>query len=157
MRLCARTSLGCLIAIDLLLVTGASCAQQTPSTAAASTTVTRRGYFTRVQTQATAAAPTRARYGGRLDATAVAGRGTASDDRFGNDLDPLRPYGEPVRSTSISRRPYEPAPTISPPQRELPAPSVSHNYFPGMRPGQGPNRNVVVPHCVPGRHAFFSR
>jgi hypothetical protein len=124
--------------------------------------VTRRGYFTRVQTQATASAPARARYSGRLDAaTAVAGRGTSSDDRFRYDQDPLRPYGEPVRRTSTTR-PYEPAPAVSPPPRELPAPPVSHNYFPGMRSGQFANQNVapsrnVVPHCVPGRRAFLNR
>lgn len=33
------------------------------------------------------------------------------------------------------------------------------NYFPGMRSGQGPNRNVagVRAHCVPSRQAFLSR
>jgi hypothetical protein len=156
MRLCARTSLGCLIAIDLLLVAGATRAQQAPGTSSAATAVTRRGYFTRVQTQATAGAPARARYSGRLDAaTAEAGRGTSSNNRFRYDQDPLRPYDDRVRSTAMAR-PYEPAPAISPPQREIPAPPVSHNYFPGMRTGQFTNQNVV-PHCVPGRRAFLNR
>jgi hypothetical protein len=152
MRLSAKTSLAWLITTHLLLAAGASYAQQ--GSGAASTSATRRGYFTRVQTQASADAPGRsARYGGRLDApTALAGRGASSDDRFRDDPDPLRPYGEPVRSTSLTR-PYEQAPVISPPQRGLPP--VSHNYFPGMRPGQGPNRNVA--HCVPGRGAFLHR
>jgi hypothetical protein len=156
MRLSVPGCLAWLIAVDLLLPASASLAQQAPGTTAATSTA-RRGYFTRVQTQTTAGAPARgARYGGRLDAaTAVAGRGASRDDRFRNELDPLRPYGEPVQSTSLTR-PYEQAPTVSPRERELPAPPVSHNYFPGMRPGQGPNRNVV-PHCVPGRHAFLHR
>jgi hypothetical protein len=154
MRLRATRGLAWLIAVELLLAASASLAQQAPGTAATSTA--RRGYFTRVQTQADTTTPARARYGGRLDAaTAVAARGGSSDDRFRKERDPLRPYGEPVQSTSLTR-PYEQAPTIRPFERELPAPPVSHNYYPGMRPGQSPNRNVV-PHCVPGRSAFLHR
>jgi hypothetical protein len=152
MRLSAKTRLAWLMTAHLLLAAAASHAQQGSGTAP--TSAARRGYFTRVQTQASADAPARsARYGGPLDAaTALGGRGTASDDRFRSGTDPLRPYGEPVQSTSLTR-PYERVPMVSPPQRGLPP--VSHNYFPGMRPGQGPNRNVA--HCVPGRHAFLHR
>jgi hypothetical protein len=153
MRKSTTTRLAWLIAVDLLLLAGASRAQQAPGAAPAS--AARRGYFTRVETQAPAASPSRAaRYRERLSAgTAGAGRGASSDDRFSSDPDPLRPYGEPVRGTAMMR-PYEQVPSMSPPQR--PAPAASHNYFPGMRPGQGPNRNVV-PHCVPGRGAFLHR
>ena len=32
-------------------------------------------------------------------------------------------------------------------------------YYPGSRPGQGPNRNYIDPHslCVPGRRALLQR
>jgi hypothetical protein len=153
MRLSALCGLAWFIALNLLVLVGASRAQQAPGGVAAA--AARRAYFTRVQTQADVAPTARgARSGGRLDAaTTVAGRGQ-SDDRFRNEPDPLAPYGETVASTS-PRRPYEQAPPLSRPQRELPPTPISHNYFPGMRPGQGTNRNVA--HCVPSRRALLSR
>jgi hypothetical protein len=156
MRLSA-TVLAWLIAANLLLPASPCRAQQAPGNVNVAAAAARRAYFTRVQTQADAAPASRgARYGGRLDSTtAVAGRGL-SDDRFRNEGDPLAPYGETVASTSPGR-PYEQARPLIQPQRALPPAPVSHNYFPGMRSGQGTNRNVVAPHCVPGRNAFLHR
>jgi hypothetical protein len=151
MRRSAIASLAWRSAGVLLLLGGAALAQQPAGDTASS--APRRGYFTRLQTQSSGAAPARAsRAGGRLDAAAVAGRGGSGEGLFRTEPDPLRPYGEPARASSGSlRRPYEPAP---PPPREVPAPPESHNYYPGLRSGQGPNRNV---RCVPGRHVILHR
>ena len=133
MRSRALSGLSLVIACDLCLMGIASFAQQAPATTASSPP--RLGYYTRVQSQAVA----------------------ASSTRRGASVDPLRPYGSDTPSAALTvSRPYERAPVVSPPQRETPAPTVSHNYFPGTRSGQSSNRNVV-PHCVPGRHSFSHR
>jgi hypothetical protein len=150
MRSSVLSALALTIACDLSFLVATSLAQQ-PSRSA-SPSPTRRGYFTRVQTQADAAS--------RLDLSQsrnprsqVALNGESSR---GNP-DPLRPYADNPRS-GVAPRPYERTPVISPPEREIPAPAVSHNYYPSLRSGQGPNRNVVTrPLCVPGRSAFFHR
>jgi hypothetical protein len=157
----ARTRLACLVAGGLLALGDIGLAQQ-PVPGTTPPNPARQGYYGRVRTQAPAPAPSTApvrggRYGGRLDGTAaLSARGMASGDRLGNAPDPLRAYGEPVRGTSLAR-PYEPAPAVTPPPHEIPAPPASHNYYPGLRPGQGPNHNGVPHRCVPGRHSFLGR
>jgi hypothetical protein len=85
----------------------------------------RRGYYSRVQTQ-------------------VAGPGQAP-------LDPATSGRRSVESQGPPR-PYERPPVVTP---ERPAPpAASHNYYPTLRSGQGPNRNVQ---CVPGRQALLHR
>jgi hypothetical protein len=72
-----------------------------------------------------------------------------------DDVDPLRPYGARASGAPV-RRPYgyaeAPMPTAPPTYQ-----TQTRNYFPGLRPGQGPNRNYVRPEtlCVPGRRAFL--
>jgi hypothetical protein len=52
--------------------------------------------------------------------------------------------------------------TSEPPRTEPPhAVTIdrTHNYFPGLRTGQAPNRNYIPPHklCAPGRRPFMYR
>lgn len=135
--MCPRSLSGpsLILACTLFLPAAASFAQQPATTAQGPP---RLGYYTRVQSQSAAASPTA---GSRL--------------RARND-DPFRPYGsDSPTDARTPARPYERAPLNSPPEREAPAPAVSHNFFPGARPGQGSNRNVA--HCVPGRHSLMHR
>ncbi len=76
-------------------------------------------------------------------------------DRSTGELNPLRPYAPEARSDA-SYRPYLRTP-VEEPMPRTPAPRP--NYFPGLRSGQGPNRNVVNTHtlCVPGRRAMLQR
>jgi hypothetical protein len=64
----------------------------------------------------------------------------------------LRPYGTRASSTS-PMRPYLSTPRPAAPSYEI----RTHNYFPGLRPGQGPNQNTVNTDrlCVPGRRPFL--
>jgi hypothetical protein len=134
MRSRAFSALSLVIACDLCLLSSASLAQQTAPTSSRSSPP-RLGYYTRVQS---------------LSAAGSSARNAANND-------PLRPYGSDSPSgAGTASRPYERAPVVSPPERETPAPAVSHNYFPGTRTGQSSNRNVV-PHCVPGRHGMMHR
>lgn len=78
--------------------------------------------------------------------------------------DPLRPYAS--RSTTAfeaerSTRAYSRARPLPPPTRSYPAATVRgvRDYYPTMRRGQNPNKNVVDPRtlCVPGRRAMILR
>jgi hypothetical protein len=86
--------------------------------------------------------------------------GASSRDRSMGELDPLRPYDAPPARPDAAYRPYLRTP-VNPPREEpiLRAAAPRHNYFPGLRSGQGPNRNVVDPRtlCVPGRRAMLQR
>jgi hypothetical protein len=64
--------------------------------------------------------------------------------------DPLRRYGPSTGQTRTSSS--QPA---RPPVQARPAPRIVHDYYPGMRSGRGPNRNVPAPRCVPGRRSFM--
>jgi hypothetical protein len=136
-------------ACDLTFLVAGSLGQQ-PSTSAASGS-SRRGYFTRVQTQVGGSSRldvSRSRYAsGRSAYGSIASRGEA---------DPLQPYAQGATSGDVTR-PYERAPVVSPPQRATPAPAASHNYYPGLRSGQSANRNVGGSRCVPGRNSFLHR
>src|SRR4051812_37229067 len=128
--------------------------QPGPSTAA------RRGYYTRVQTESARVSTSTDGSTPRLrfDRPGTAGGrgGVASNpEAFRGGLDPLRIYGSDAREVAMTR-PYEPKPTVAPPGRPAPAPATPHNYFPSLRPGQGPNRNGMA-HCVPGRAALLHR
>ena len=83
----------------------------------------------------------------------------SSGERSSAELDPLRPYAPEARANP-SYRPYLRTP-VTPPRDEAitPASTPRRNYFPGLRSGQGPNRNVVDPRtlCVPGRRAMLHR
>jgi hypothetical protein len=130
-----------LTGLDLALVAAVCLAQQPRPSAA---TPVRRGYYSRVQTQASAGARSRA------DVSRDTSRGLA---------DPIRPYGEETRTAAglgNAPRPYERVPVVSPPQRSVPAPA-SHNYYPGLRTGQGLNRNTAPVRCVPGRQSLLHR
>ena len=80
-------------------------------------------------------------------------------DRSSAEPDPLRPYAPEPRADA-SYRPYLRTP-VSPPRDEAitRASAPRRNYFPGLRTGQGPNRNYVDPRtlCVPGRRAMLQR
>jgi len=124
--------------------------QPGPSTAA------RRGYYTRVRTEPARVSTTGdgPAFRPRFDRTGTAeGRGGVASNAasFRGGLDPLRIYGSDAREVATTR-PYEPKPTVAPPERA--APATPHNYFPSLRPGQGPNRNGMA-HCVPGRAALL--
>ena len=134
MRSRALSGLSLVIACDLCLLGTASFAQQAPATSQPSSPP-RLGYYTRVRSQA-GAASLRPRRSERRSAPSLRQRHSER-----------RRHG---------RAPYERAPVVSPPERQTPAPAVSHNYFPGNRTGQASNRNVV-PHCVPGRHSMMHR
>jgi hypothetical protein len=151
MRPSVLSALALTAACDLTFFAAGSLGQQ-PSTSAASG-ASRRGYYSRVQTQAAGSS--------RLDVSRsryASGRAAFASNAYQGEADPLRPYGQ--RATSGSgdvTRPYERAPVVSPPQRQMPAPEVSHNYYPGLRSGQSVNRNVGGSHCVPGRNSFLHR
>jgi hypothetical protein len=149
MRSKALSGLCLAIACELCLLGTTSFAQQSPSTTAQGPP--RLGYYTRLQSQASSSPAGAPRLRSRFDpASSIASRGAASGD-------PLRPYGnDPPAGAAAISRPYERAPVPSPPERETPAPAVSHNYFPGARSGQSGNRNMVS-HCVPGRHSLMHR
>lgn len=138
-----------LIAVNLALPIPASHAQQgtRPRTASPSN----RGYFGRLQNQSsmvsTASGYSRLQSG--LEQT------HSNGDAFRDVPDPLRPYSTDDGGGS-SKRPYARTPVVSPLEKERPAPAVSRNYFPGLRPAQGTNRNGGA-RCVPGRHALLSR
>jgi len=147
-----------LIACNFSLLIPSGHAQQAPR--AGSTSPVRRGYFVRVQTDSLAASPATEgfRSRSRLDQTrSVDGRSRNGStlDTFRGEPDPLRAYSSGARE-SFAIRPYERPPVVSPPQRETPAPAVSHNYYPSLRAGQGPNRNAGS-HCVPSRGALLHR
>jgi hypothetical protein len=74
--------------------------------------------------------------------------------------DPLRPYGAPGWESAGAGRYARPALVAE--RNEAARPSMfprGRNYFPGLRSGQAPNRNVVDTRtlCVPGRHHFLHR
>ncbi len=100
------------------------------------------GYFNRVTThpRSSSAAP------------------SASVDHAGSA--PLSRSGPRPRGYSGNGH-YQRAP--SEPPRTEPPPTVTtdrtHNYFPGLRTGQAPNRNYIPPHklCAPGRRPFMYR
>jgi hypothetical protein len=84
-----------------------------------------------------------------------AGGPSASGTAAREDRDLFSPYGSRVAG-GPARRPYETArPRVAPPATE----ARTRNYFPALRPGQGPNRNTVRTDrlCVPGRRAFSYR
>jgi hypothetical protein len=143
MRPSVFPALALTVACELALLVAESPGQQpSPSPSNA----TRRGYYSRVQSQSGGVA--RSRYASSRSATA--------SDALAGEPDPLRPYGNAGGASGTAPRPYEREPVASPPRRETPAPVASHNYFPGLRSGQSANRNVV-PHCVPGRNSFYHR
>jgi len=82
---------------------------------------------------------------------------------------PVRPAAHSVAAADDLLRPYAPhaerpyaRPHVAPayPARLAAAPPRGvGEYFPGMRPGTSPNRNVIDPRslCVPGRRALILR
>ena len=153
------SALSLLIAGELFLFSAPSLAQQPSPPSPSDASPARAGYYSRVQSQTGGtSAASGARYRTRV---AQAARGGSADDPLRTAADPLRAYGSESRSSAggagAVSRPYEQAPVASPPERETPAPVVSHNYFPGYRGGQSANHNVVRPHCVPGRHGLMGR
>jgi hypothetical protein len=92
--------------------------------------------------------PARSPYFGRVETQGS----SASAARPRLRLELSRSGQAPGTSAADPPRPYERPPEVTPP-REMPRPAASHNYFPGLRAGQGPNRNGS--RCVPGRHAFL--
>jgi hypothetical protein len=86
---------------------------------------------------------------------APAGDPSASGGVAREDRDLFSPYSSRAAGGS-PRRPYNVArPRVEPPATE----ARTRNYYPGLRPGQGPNRNTVRTDrlCVPGRRAFSYR
>jgi hypothetical protein len=83
-----------------------------------------------------------------------------SGERSSAVRDLLSPYDEPVARSGSGYRTYTRTPA-NPPHEEtdLRGPAPRHNYFPNLRSGQGPNRNVIDPRtlCVPGRRAMLQR
>jgi hypothetical protein len=80
-------------------------------------------------------------------------------ERLAAEPDPLRPYAPEPRADS-RYRPYLRAPAAPPRDEAITrAAAPRREYFPGLRSGQGPNRNVVDPRtlCVPGRRAMLQR
>lgn len=83
---------------------------------------------------------------------------------------PVRPATRSVAAEDDLLRPYAPrtertyarprTPPASPVRLSAAVPSRGvGEYFPGMRPGTSPNRNVIDPRslCVPGRRALILR
>src|SRR3954464_4258159 len=107
-------------ACNLSLWVAASLAQQAPRPGTASPA--RPGYFTRVRSDPGASTPGsgEARPRSRADST------------------------RPPEGRDAPRR-YEREPVVSPPERTTPAPVARRDYYPGLRPGQGPNRNAIDP------------
>ena len=73
-----------------------------------------------------------------------------------NESDLLRPYGSPGRGREEGWSSYRREPVAIPRERTHPAVKLQRfNYYPSLRPGQGPNRNYIPPNqlCVPGRRA----
>jgi hypothetical protein len=86
---------------------------------------------------------------------------------YGDGPDLLRPYGSragaatPNTARPYTRSPSRPAP---PPRPELIVrqpvrPQGVRDYYPTLRAGQGPNRNMIDPRslCVAGRRAVILR
>jgi hypothetical protein len=115
-----------LFALVLTLAWDSSASRAQQAPRPSAATPVRRGYYSRVQTQ-------------------PQGQGQAPHDAATTGRSRADSQGPP--------RPYE-RPPVSTPER--PAPPVSRNYYPTLRSGQGPNRNMNV-HCVPGRQAMLHR
>ena len=125
-----RTTLGLGLALALVL---------TPTWTTARAQQAGRGYLPRVSV-------TR-----HVPAGAPSGRGSAARE----ERDLFSPYGSRAAGVS-ARRPYDvPRHRVAPTATE----TQTRNYFPGLRPGQGPNQNSVRTDrlCVPGRRAFSYR
>ncbi len=123
--------------------------------------------FNRVQTQSQSRSQSQpgavATPGYELNPRARGLARTGANDALTDAASSMRPYtdddsGRITRTaagTGAGLRPYERAPVMTPPARSDPAP---HNYYPSLRQGQGPNRNLGArAHCVPGRGAFLNR
>ena len=98
-----------------------------------------------------------------LGAMFLAAPSFAQQSRSG---DPLGRYGSPS-SSAVSRGGYSRQP-VATPRRVVATPPRQalrsvHDYYPGMRPGNGANRNVPAPGgraghvCVPGRGRMMGR
>ena len=95
------------------------------------------------------------------------GPGAAASGRYATatgrdpwaDADMLRPYGSRASSGFVGERSSysRPAPQRPPAERPPARPRAAIDYFPTMRPGSGPNRNVVDVRslCNPGRRALL--
>jgi hypothetical protein len=97
-----------------------------------------------------------------LGALALPNAGQAQQGRGGypgsveGANDPLRPYAS--NSSAPGRGYYRvPPPRSEPVARPVVRSQGVRDYYPTMRTGQGPNRNVVNPRslCVPGRRAIL--
>jgi hypothetical protein len=155
----SRRFFALVLSCQLGLPIGASLAQQAPRPGQPSPP--RRGFYTRVQTQpgATTATSNASRSrSGFAPTRSLDSRGGLGSDPFRGEPDPLRAYGSDDRFVATSSRPNGRTPIARPPEPEPqpPPPVASHNYYPGLRPGQSANRNMVS-HCVPGRQAFLHR
>jgi hypothetical protein len=88
-------------------------------------------------------------------------RGGTSAGAFSGEVNMLRPYAS--RTVNQGRgyvRQAAPSRPVMPTRAEPVARPTSQgvrDYYPAMRPGQGPNRNVINPRtlCVPGRRAVI--
>jgi hypothetical protein len=101
-----------------------------------------------------------AQHPGGSRATSPSAARAGHGDRFAAEPDPLRPYATQGR-TEPNFRPYARTPLAPPRSEAITRTSAPprHNYYPGLRTGQGPNRNYVDPRtlCVPGRRALLYR
>jgi len=96
----------------------------------------------------------------RARATTAVHSGSAAR---GLSPDPFRPYG--THRASRGPQPgfaYRSQGRATPPQAEVTRTNFyaqRHEYFPGLRSGQGPNRNVSYgrSHCAPSRTALLAR
>jgi hypothetical protein len=96
---------------------------------------------------------------GRLSAILVllvGGSFSVGSPSLAQQADPFRPYPTGGSRSSTTRTYEQPRPQVvaQPPARS----QGVREYFPGMRTGRGPNRNVVDTRklCVPGRRAMIS-
>jgi hypothetical protein len=101
-------------------------------------------------------------YATRLGNSAAASQTALTESSFrgGLQADPLRPY---TSRASAAFSPQHPGSSWnSEPQRTLPTEAapvrvITHTYFPGMRAGQNPNRNVAGGgRCTHSRAGFLS-
>jgi len=94
------------------------------------------------------------------DRAAELARGRASQrnaglSNFDDANDPLQHYGSEGSGPETRKLGQET--TSQQPPRPQPVRQIRRNYFPELRGGQSPNRNVPTPrhHCVPGRNQFL--
>ncbi|MGE3818625.1 MAG: hypothetical protein AB7I30_04270 [Isosphaeraceae bacterium] len=105
------------------------------------------------------------RFGRAVPRPAAPVQGNARSGSLPGQANPLRPYSGDDRPVA-ARGGNQPGrwSTASVPRESRPSPRASvfnaaRSYYPGLRVGQGSNRNVIDPRslCVPGRRALLVR